>query len=319
MSHIKLAEALRISNSLENVFGATPYEIKPYSGCPSEMICCTRASTWRPLIVFILCIIGLGLGGYLQITVNLEKGNVTTVTEVAGVDIETGSVTFIIAEITIFTTLIAYAMAIIVTLNRRQTWRNFMVSVLEKTKVLDTKYKTQFDTRKTRRIITFVLLTLATYHIVYISVFQSYYINGGETYYLVPVTFMIEMCTASMTAVDIITALSLLDELIIMFGTVPTKLIDEQYFVEFTTTLDLIEVVAQNHGYREFYSIGNEFIVMLAQIFYMFYGIAKTDGLNLTLIIFGFASVIPKFLKLRRLAEVGKKLTESVGGYLIRL
>lgn len=313
-THLELAETLKFSNLLRNIFGATPFLIQTESRDPREMIRFTTFSTLTPLLVFVLCIVSLFLGGYLEYQVYLEQGNGTITTEVAGVGMSQGSLSMTIAQISVFTALIAYVMGYLVTIQRRQMWRKFLISVLQTTELLDRKYKQKFNCQKLRNLVKYAVSTLLVYHIAYLVVFHVFYLREivFNTYLLIPIALLIESLASVMTAVDLINAMYMLQEFFSMFGRVPRELMDEEFLVDFTSTLDLIELVAQNHGYREFYSIGNDFLVLLTQLFYMFYGIVETDTPNVVMVLFGIASALPRFLKIWVYAIRGQRMTRNV-------
>lgn len=319
-SHLELAHTLKFSNLLRNIFGASPFLIQTDSNDPREMIHFTTFSTWTPLLVFISCIMSLFVGGYLELRSVSQSENGTTITEVAGVTMVQGSLTMTIAQISIITALIAYVMGYLVTIQRRDIWKKYMVSVLQTAELLDRKYNQKFDCRKLKNLVTYSVCTLLIYHIVYLVVFHIFYLSEVvfNTYFLIPIALFIESFASSMTAVDMINSVYMLQEIFDMFGQVPRELMDEEFLADFTSTLDLIELVAQNHGYREFYSIGNDFLLMLTQLFYVFYGIVETDTPNLVLVLFGFASAFPRFMKNLALAVRGQTMTTNVGDDLHR-
>lgn len=312
MSSYELAKVLQFSNGIRNFFGSTPFYIYLDSKEPQTMIRITQLSIITPILVFFFSLLGLVLGAYIQVGVNLELRNSTTTSEIIGMEVAQGSVSMVIVQMTIVTTLIAYIMSNTVTLRKRENWRLFMISVLEITRKLDEKYNQKFNTFRTARLLRVVLSTLLTYHLIFIILFEVFYISGSESYYLIPLTFFIESVTASMTAFDLINAMYLLDHIYTLFGQVNVQLMDEEFLDDFTSSLSLIELVSHNQGYRELYSIANEFIMILSQSFYAFYGLVQTTAVGNSAFLMGMGSVVPRLMKLGTLAYRGEQVPKSV-------
>lgn len=135
-------------------------------------------------------------------------------------------------------------------------------------------------------------------------------LNSMDTFYLLPVAVMIESVTSLLSAVDLICPMIILDNCFKMFGRVRRESMDEEYLAEFTSALDVFEMIGQNHGFREIFNIGNEFISILSQLFYMFYSVVQ-DG-DLFVVLISVVGILPRAFKLFYISLCGSRVTQSV-------
>lgn len=305
MAHVNLARVLKFSNLLRNVFGASSFSINPSAATPGEMVTFTEFSIAAPIISFILCLIVLGFGFYIQHGVNQSR------TEIPGIDMELGSLSMIVMQLTILSALLNYAAANYLTLTRRTAFRGCLVSLLEICQTLDEKYKTRYNPKELTLGINFALFAMPIYYFTYIFVFEGFTFNALDSYYLIPLAFMIQNMSASMTAIDFICPVHSLGDFIHLLGEVPANLKDGEFFATFTRTLDLFAVISQNHGNREFSSIANESFAMLTQFFYICYGISKSGEVNAASLYMALGGVVPRALKVMYIAQRGA-MTEQI-------
>lgn len=244
---VELAKVLRFSNLVRNVFGASPFFFDTEALKAKDIVRVTFLSTWPPLFLFVFCLIGLVLGSYLQYLSNISHGNPSAVVDndVMGVQFVEGSITMIIMQMTILSTLYTYIMAIIVTRLKRKNWCRFMVSILELVDKLDTRYQQKFDSIAVRNRLTIVMSTLLLYHFLFFIIFQWFIVPGMDSYYLIPICYTIESITASMTAVDILNSMIILGNIFNMLGEIPVNRKDEEFFGDYASAMDLIEAVGQ--------------------------------------------------------------------------
>lgn len=319
MSHVNLAKVLCVSNLVRNIFGTSPFAINLKSTNPKQMVQSTLLSTWAPVITFTLCSCLLYLGiGYQWTTVK----NSSNVSKVSGIDIADGSLSMIIMQLTILSAMVTYIVTNVITVVRRKEFRQCMVSMLELCEVLDRKYDQKYDTRNLSMGLWFLLLVLPIYYLIYIFVFEAFLFRAVESHYLIPVAYTVESITASMDAFDLICPIMILENYFTMFGQVPRPLMDEEYMTDFTSALDMFEMIGQNHGHREIFNIGNEVIAVIAQLFYTFYAIIPDDEVahvsDVTLLYMAFGGVLPRLLKLFYIAFRGSRATKSVSGQINR-
>lgn len=306
MSHIKLSKALRIPNLLCNVFGTSPYHMNP--NCPSDMVVCTTLSILTPLFVFFSCITAFSFGISLQNEVLDNNG--TVITHTSGIDTREGSVYMIIIQFTVITAIVTYIMTNVITFLKRQGFVHCMVSLLKLCQVLDSKYGQKYNFQELSTRVWTILITLIVYYFFYVFVYGAFMLNSMDTFYLLPVAVMIESITSLLSAVDLICPMIILDNCFKMFGRVRRESMDEEYLAEFTSALDVFEMIGQNHGFREIFNIGNEFISILSQLFYMFYSVVQ-DG-DLFVVLISVVGILPRAFKLFYISLCGSRVTQSV-------
>lgn len=309
MSHIKLAKVLRRTNLLQNVFGASPYLINVDSKEPEQMVLVTKFSKWAPVLLFVACVTILTIGSFIQYTVDVDSLQ----SGIPGIEFSEGSVSLIIMQMTIFSTFLNYVFSNLLTVLRRQNFRNCLVSILTLVREFEQTYHKPYDPRGLAVGHWFALIFLPTYFLLYFFYFDAFIFNASESYYLVPLGFMIENITSAMTAVDICAPIHILGDFFDMFAKVPQCQMDEQFFTHFTTTINLFETIGQNHGYRECFSIGNEFFVVLSQTFYTLYGMSQTKGpINPRIIYMAIGGILPRAGKVIYVALRGSVAMHSV-------
>lgn len=247
MSMMELARVLRLSNLIRNIFGASPFLFDIDALKPKDIVRVSFWSTWPPIVIFVVTIASLFCGSFLQYRTNKLQGDANIVSDHGGlgVDMTEGSITMIIMQMTILSTLYAYIMAIVVTRLKRKNWCTFMVNVLEIVDKLDTRYQQKFDSISVRNRLWMVLSTLLIYHFLFFFVFQTFIVPGMDSYYLIPISYTVESITASMTAIDVLNTMIILGNLFEMFENIPGDRMDEEFFADFSSVMDLIEAVGQ--------------------------------------------------------------------------
>lgn len=310
MSHVNLAKVLQFSVFLRNVFGASQFLIYVDSDQPKEMVRFTKLSLLTPIVVFISNLVALAVGVLFLQQINTQS-------ELPGMDMPMGSLTMIILQMSSLSALVAYFVTNYLTLVDREEYRNCQVSILELCKVLDRKYQQPYNTKGLAKRINFTLVVLPLYYAIYIFLFEGLFYNALDSYYLIPLAFMVQSLSASMTTVDLVSPMHILSDFCTMFAQVPVELMDEEFFSDFTAALDLFETITQNHGHREFFSIGNEFIVMISQSFYACFTLAQ-GSVNPATFYMALGGVLPRFLKIFYMARRGSILTESVSEIIFK-
>lgn len=311
----ELAEALKFSTWVRNCFGMCPYYIDPKAKVSAKIVQMTRRSVYLPIliqiVVFSLFAFGVyGLFKEYQRTGELASFNEETFKPL-GIPMAIGSLTLVVLQLNFCTSFIIYIATLLITFKNRHQMTRITSKLFETYDLLCRKYGANWSPRILGWVVNSVVFAIISYHL-FVAISFSIFLNRGDLFVSLPVSFLFQLISSSISTLDNALVMFLLDRIFIMIHTVSPDKVDSRFLQLFYESLDLLEDISQSYGLREFFNVTSEFIEMLSQSFFMFYVVINNPGSSWAMVFFGTINWIPRAFKLLLVTHFGAKISQSV-------
>lgn len=289
--------------------------MKPHgSGGPTGKIQKSWIVAYLPLLGSPLTLFLFSWGMWIEYVKTRELGHSSLFDErVFGAGAESGSVVYIALQISFLTTALAYNLTLYVTFAKRHIWKEVLTKCLSVIETLEKEYEVKCDCRRIKWILNSLVLGVLAY-VFLLMLFFGIIIKGETSKILLPICSFIQTTTIFLSAYDMLSIMFLFSEIFGLIKKISGRKYKNSLLMAYFDTLDLLEVVSKSYGLRESINIGNEFLVIIAQISYIVYQVLSIEFSPLLVIMFGFIATAPKAFKIWALAYCGSMLTDRVRG-----
>lgn len=310
---MSLQESLKFTHRIRFWLAVSPFQFNFKTGkvLPDS----SSISAWT-IISLVTTLGSVFYGTYLMYLANMNQST-KEMTEIEknlfGTDSNSVSVTAIIIQMNMISNLFTYVAIVLSSYNQRKHLAKYLQTILHLYQVLEKDF--HLPTNQRRFIFFSNLYTglILFYNFAFLLIFNIVFGNAKDSYFLVPFSFVIQSLTFSASLFDFLVAIALLTGVFELLSKATDSEKASKYYLQlYSQSLDLVEVVSQNHGSRELYNCANEFLALVTQTVFVFYLFADPKGNLFYKICFGLVCVPPQITKIFTLSYVGSRLTNAV-------
>lgn len=230
--------------------------------------------------------------------------------DVFGVDV--GPLTLGVMYLNIFSSTLTYFLTLTVTYTRRKELQKAASEVIEIMDILmGPDYKAHWDSSSLARSVNLIIMTILSYNLIFILGFYLF-TNLSGPMVVIPIAYFFQLVACSLSTFDFCLYLFLLNKIFVLFQRIPNRNCHRKLFEYFHRSLDILETMSNGYGLREYFNIANEFVLVLTQIFVIYYVISTSTSSTSDIIIFGIINTLPRMIKVLGLAYIGERISVLV-------